>query len=758
MSISDQANPTEIIGDLSQPPGPAAHPSDKTSEQIFLEAQGAHAAGNLQVAEQGYRLAIERDAANADAIHLLGVLHAQRDQHTQAEDLIRRAIAIKDVWAYYDNLGKTLQVQGKLAEARGAFLRAAEFKPDHTDALSTAGFLSLELGDLNQAETIYRRILGRWPDLPVIHNNLANVYFQLNRHAEAEAEYRRSIELAPDYAKAHYNLAILLNAMMRNDEAILAYQNAIRCQPNYPEALNNLANLYLDLKQHREAEATYQKTLDLQPNLIEVITNLGNLYSEQKRYPEAEACYRRALSVNPELEHELVLLSYCKRQMCAWEGTEFINGSIRELLSQNTSAVLEPLQLFSEPGVGPEDQLRVGHKKITKDFANTLRLQPLVDPKTYRDKVRLRIGYLSADFHEHATMHLLLGVLEQRDVAQFETYLYSFGPNLNDVCRQRARNACERFIDIRSLSDKDAAELIARDGIDILVDLKGYTTDSRLGISAWRPAPVTVSWLGYPGTLGHPRMADYIIGDNVVTPVRHADHFSETLALMPHSYQPTDSQRVIGNKPQRQDVGLPENGFVFCSFNQAFKLNSETFSIWCRLLTEIPGSILWLLEHTPTARANLRKEAEKHGINPDRIAFALWASQSDHLGRLQLADLALDTYPYGSHTTGSDALWAGVPLISRMGNTFASRVSASLLHAIGLSELVANDWDDYFALAKRLASSPGDLAAIKSRLQANRISTPLFDTRRFSRNLERIYHQIWQQQQQGIRQPIILQP
>lgn len=758
MSISDQTSHTESIGDSPQPPNSAAYSSDKTSEQIFLEARAAHAAGNLQMAEQGYRLAIEHDAANADALHLLGVIHAQRDQHTQAEDQIRQAIAIKEVWAYYDNLGKTLQDQGKLAEARGAFLRAAELKPDHADALSTAGFLSLELGDLNQAETIYRRILGRWPDLPVIHNNLANVYFQLNRHAEAETEYRNSIKLAPDYAKAHYNLAILLHAMMRNDEAILAYQNAIRCQPNYPEALNNLANLYLDLKQHCEAEATYQMTLDLQPNLIEVITNLGNLYSEQKRYPEAEACYRRALSVNPGLEHERVLLSYCKRQMCAWEGLELINSSIQELLSRNTSAVLEPLQLFSEPGVGPKDQLRVGHKKITKDFANTLQLQPLVDPKTYRDKVRLRIGYLSADFHEHATMHLLLGVLEQRDVAQFETCLYSFGPDLNDACRQRARNACERFIDIRSLSDKAAAELIARDEIDILVDLKGYTTDSRLGISAWRPAPVIVSWLGYPGTLGHPRMADYIISDAVVTPLGHADHFSETLALMPHSYQPTDSQRIIGKKPQRQDVGLPGNGFVFCSFNQAFKLIPETFSVWCRLLTEIPGSILWLLEHTLTARSNLCKEAEKRGIHPDRIVFAPWAGQPNHLGRLQLADLALDTYPYGSHTTGSDALWAGVPLVSRMGDTFASRVSASLLHAIGLPELVANNWDGYFTLAKRLASSPGDLAAIKFHLQAHHLTAPLFDTRRFSRNLERMYHQIWQQQRQGRRQPIMLQP
>lgn len=758
MSINDQTSPSEIASQPHQHSSHPASPSSGVSEQIFLEARAAHLEGNLDVAEQGYRRAIQFDGTNADAIHLLGVLHAQRNQYPQAEDLIRQAIAIKEIWAYHDNLGKTLQEQGKLAEAREAFLYAAELKPDHADALNTAGNLSLELGDLKQAETIYRRIVSRWPNLPIIHNNLGNICYQHNRHGEAEAEYRSAIKLAPDYAIAHYNLAILLNATMRSHEAILAYQSAIRSQPNYPEALNNLANLYLDQKQFDEAEAIYKKTLDLQPNLIDVITNLGNLYSEQKRYPEAEACYRRALSINPELGHERVLLSYCKRQMCAWDGIEIINKNIRELLSKNTNSTLEPLQLFSEPSVGPQDQLRVGNKKIIKDFTSTLQLQPLVDPKTYRDKTRLRIGYLSADFHEHATMHLLLGVLEQRDISQFETYLYSFGPDLNDTCRQRARRACEKFIDIRSLSDKAAAESIARDEIDILVDLKGYTTDSRLGISAWRPAPVLVSWLGYPGTLGHPRMADYIIGDPIVTPVVHADHFSETLALMPHSYQPTDAQRIIGKKPQRQEVGLPNDGFVFCNFNQAFKFNQESFLVWCRLLKEMPGSILWLLEHTPVARSNLCKEAEKHGVNPNRIVFAKWASQADHLGRLQLADLALDTYPYGSHTTGSDALWAGVPLISRIGDTFASRVSASLLNAVGLPELITNNWDEYFDLAKRLASSPSDLLTIKLRLQANHLTAPLFDTRRFCRNLERMYHQIWQQQKLGIRKPIMLQP
>lgn len=714
-----------------------------TSQDEFAAARTAHVAGDLDAAESGYRRAIELDAWNADAIHLLGVLLAQKGHPKEAESLIRQALALRDVWAFHDNLARILQDQGRLDEALDAYVRAADLHPENPDAFNNAAHLCFLLNRPAQAEILLRRILERWPDQPVAFNNLGNALQQLCRPGEAEAAFRQALALAPDYAIAHYNLGNLLKSELRPEEAIAAYRDAIRCNPVYPKALNNLGNLHLDLKQFEPAEAAYLEAQRTDPNLGEVATNLGNLYSVWKRYPEAEKHFERALALSPDSAHIRVLLSYCKRQLCSWNDDGALNKSILAALANRTDEVLEPLQLFSEPGVSPQDQLRVGRDKVMKDFGDILALPPMIAASSHPDKARLRIGYLSADFHDHATMHLLLGVLEHRDLSRFETCLYSFGPDIHDACRQRARAACERFVDVRTMSDHAAAEIIKQDGVDLLVDLKGYTTDSKLGISAWRPAPIIVSWLGYPGTLGHPRLADYLIGDPVVTPPEHADRYSETLALMPNCYQPTDGERRIGPRPSRREAGLPEQGFVFCSFNQAVKINAETFAVWCRLLQAVPNSILWLLDHTPAARANLRQEAGAHGIDPARLSFAPWANQTEHLGRLQLADLALDTFPYGSHTTGSDALWAGVPLVSRMGETFASRVSASLLTSAGLPELIAQDWENYFSIAHRLATQVSELECLKARLTENRETCALFDTAGFARDLQNLYLEIW---------------
>jgi len=722
----------------------------------FTTARSAHVSGNLDDAEKGYRQAIELDATNADAIHLLGVLLAQKGKSQEGEVHIRRALALKNVWAYHDNLAKILQEQGRLAEALEAYLQVTVLNSQHAEALNNAAHLCFLLGRPAQAEILLGQILERWPDQPVAYNNLGSALQQLARPTEAETAFRKAIEQAPDYAMAHYNLGNLLKSEFRHAEAITAYHNAVRCNPNYPEAHNNLGNLHLDLGQLEEAEKAYLAAQQINPNLSEVATNLGNLYSVWKRYPEAEKHFEYALTLSPDSTHIRVLLSYCKRQLCSWDDMEALNKGILDALAAGTNEVLEPLQLFSEPGVGPQEQLRIGRNKIIQNFGGILAQPPMIQPMSGTDKARLRIGYLSADFHEHATMHLLLGVLERRDVERFETHLYSFGPDLNDACRQRARKACERFIDVRSLSDRSAAAKIMHDGIDILVDLKGYTTDSRLGISAWRPAPIIVSWLGYPGTLGHERLADYLIGDAIVTPPEHTDRYSETLALLPNCYQPNDRERRIGLRPSRREAELPENGFVFCSFNQAVKINPDTFSVWCRLLHAIPNSVLWLIEHTASAKTNLRKEAQARGIHPSRIIFAKWANQADHLARLQLADLALDTFPYGSHTTGSDALWAGVPLVSLRGETFASRVSASLLTAAGLPELITENWDRYFAVAHDLASNPTALDRVKTKLMENRHTCALFDTARFARDLEALYLEIWRRRKQGNSRPIIL--
>lgn len=379
----------------------------------------------------------------------------------------------------------------------------------------------------------------------------------------------------------------------------------------------------------------------------------------------------------------------------------------------------------------------------------------MTDDPAERSPGRIRVGYLSADLHAHATAYLLAGVLEHRDTACFETFLYSYGPQTHDDMQNRLRAACEHFVDIAPLSDGQAAERIAADRLDLLIDLKGFTKHARLDIGAMRPAPILVNWLGYPGTLGNRRLADYLIGDPAVTPVSQQAQFEETLALMPHCYQPTDSRREILPPPDRAELGLPADGLVFCCFNQAYKITEARAQTWFAILGRTPGAVLWLLEPDASARAALLEKAGRHGIASERLVFAPQVVQRAHIARLQLADLALDTFPYTSHTTASDLLWAGVPLLTRAGDTMASRVAASILQAAGLHDLVVTTEDDYVNAAVRLAGDAQALASVRLRAQAAR-NTPLFDTGTFARDLETLFGRIVERGPHGTPEPIVL--
>jgi predicted O-linked N-acetylglucosamine transferase (SPINDLY family) len=399
-------------------------------------------------------------------------------------------------------------------------------------------------------------------------------------------------------------------------------------------------------------------------------------------------------------------------------------------------------------------------KKVAKIYAESvaghlLRREPANRRKAI-NKEKLRIAYLSADFYAHATMQLFGGVLANHNSEFFEVFLYSFSPEKELEVSQTVHNKCTCLRHINKLSDVEAANLIVADEIDILVDLKGYTQGSRPGITAQKPAPIVVSWLGYPGTLGHVRMADYIIGDKVVTPAEHMAHFSEIIAQLPHCYQPNNDRNIIGSRPTRNEVGLPDTGFVFCNFNHIYKTTPDRFAVWARLLEAVPGSVLWQLAPKDAAAiANMRGELLAHGIDPERMIIAPAMKFEEHLGRLQLADLALDTFPCTSHTTASDALWAGVPTVTQIGETFASRVAASLLQTLDMSELVTTNVDDYFSLALSLAKDADRLATLRERLRANRLTSPLFDTIRFTHDLESLYRRIWEQESRGVRAPII---
>ncbi|WP_454917072.1 O-linked N-acetylglucosamine transferase, SPINDLY family protein [Xanthobacter sediminis] len=427
-----------------------------------------------------------------------------------------------------------------------------------------------------------------------------------------------------------------------------------------------------------------------------------------------------------------------KRGMCEWSDLESDDLALTAALADDIGHRLSPFHLLSVPGMSARQQ-RACSELWTRD-----RRSAALDARTAlgfsflgRGTRKIRLGYLSNDFQEHATAHLLIEVLEAHARDDFEVFAYSFGADDGLPMRHRLAAACDRFADISDMSDTEAARLIHDDAVDILVDLKGFTARARTGIVLLRPAPVIVSYLGYPGTMGA-GICDYLITDRFLTPAGSAAEYAEALAYMPHTYHPHGRGTPLGTKPGRREAGLPDEGFVFCCFNQPYKISPEIFDIWCRLLAVVPDSVLWLLDH-PQAAGNLRGEAIRRGVDARRLIFGPNLPQAGHLARLQLADLMLDTAPLNAHTTASDALWAGVPLVTCPGETFSSRVAGSILHAIGLGDLVAGNLDDYFELAYGLATEAERFSAIKARLCANRLVTPLFDVAAYTLSLEDLY-------------------
>jgi predicted O-linked N-acetylglucosamine transferase (SPINDLY family) len=439
------------------------------------------------------------------------------------------------------------------------------------------------------------------------------------------------------------------------------------------------------------------------------------------------------------------------RRMCDWHDFDSRALFARGRLDEAEGARLPPFVLLAEPGLSAAEQRACSEASMRDRLAVAAeaRAQLAFRFLPWKEgRERIRLGYLSKDFQDHATALLLAESLEARNAQRFELYAYSYGMDDGNEMRARLRRAFDRFTDIHDFSDEEAATIINSDGIDILIDLKGFTEGTRTSILALRPAPIQVNYLGYPGTLG-PGLCDYIVTDEFCTPQNSADDYSECFAVLPHSYQPHGCHDEIAIAPNRSVAGLPEEGFVFCCFNQAYKFTPEIFDVWCRLLRCVPGSVLWLLA-TREAEGNLRGEAWKRGVDGSRLIFAQDLPHPLHLGRLQLADLVLDTSPYGAHTTASDALWAGVPIITRPGATFPSRVAGSLLHAVGLPDLVVDDQEDYFELAFALATDTARIEGLRRALNRNRRSAPLFDVNAYTLALEELYEKMWDRYRWGL--------
>ena len=552
--------------------------------------------------------------------------------------------------------------------------------------------------------------------------------------------------------------AMQMHQAGRLDDARSEYQAVIASHLEHPDAWHLLGLLHAQQGRFEDAARHVQRALELCPDEAIFHNNLGNVQRELGQLDLAVASYQKALALNPQLYHAKVHLVHQKQHMCDWNGLDEDITEIRSWVKTRPEAQISPFAFLAMPGTTAAEQKQCADNWVNNRYAALIEYgrQLNFSHKAKPAQKKIKIGYMSADFRLHPLAFLVSELLELHDRSQFEIIGFSYGADDKTDARKRIEKACDAFHDIRQLSEIDAAKKIHACGIDILVDLTGFTQNSRCGIVALRPAPVSVSWLGFPGTMGGfiggsfiegshqgKPLFDYLLTDSFITPPESAADYAERLAPLPHSYQPNDRKRPVGKTPTRAGCGLPDGAFVFCCFNQTFKITADFFNSWMRLLKATPNSVLWLLECNRWAKQNLIAQAESQGIASERLVFAPRVSIAEHLARHAHADLFLDTLPYNAHTTCSDALWMGLPVLTCTGDTFAARVAGSLISTAGLSELVTHTLQDYENKALWLAEQPQQLEAMRQKLIAERLTSALFDTGQFAAALEAYYQRMW---------------
>ena len=614
----------------------------------------------------------------------------------EAARLYRQILAASPVPEVMVNYGNVLAQLGRRPEALAQYDQALKQKKNFFEALFNRGNLFLETGRAHDALADFDQVVAIRPDVPAVWNNRGTALRRLRRSQDALASYERALSLAPTHVNALTNRAIALFDLRHLDQALAAADAALAAQTDFAEAL-------------------YVK---------------GNILRDLGRLAEAQVCFDRVLKSTPGHAFALNGLAQMAAALCDWTQADALAPRLAgDVLADR--ALIQPFVLMGYS----EDAALL--RRCAENYVRRMApgQPPLSDRRPYRHD-RIRLAYLSADFHAHPTAQLMVELFERHDRTRFEVTAIAFGPDDNSAMRHRLVAAFDRFENVRDWNDLEIAQLLRSREIDIAVDLNGHTHEARPGIFSHRPAPVQVNYLVYPGTTGADFM-DYVLADRIVLPLDQQPFFSEKIIHLPDCYQANDATRMVPPAPTRPQAGLPESGFVFCCFNNSWKITAPVFDTWMRLLQQVPGSVLWLLD-SPAA-GNLRTAAQARGVDAGRLIFAPRLPPDRHLARHQLADLFLDTLPYNAHTTCSDALWAGVPVVTCIGKTFQGRVAASLLHAIDLPELVTVRPQDYEALALELAKNPALLKATREKLARNRSITPLFDSDRFRKNIEAAY-------------------
>jgi predicted O-linked N-acetylglucosamine transferase (SPINDLY family) len=718
--------------------------------------------------------------ALAEALHELARTALDAGQAEQGAALIARAISLyPNVAQAHANLGFALSLLGRFEEAETHYGRAIILQPEFAQAHYNRGVMRDALQRYEDAIISYDEAIKLAPLYAEAHANRANSLHDLKRFEEALESHMRATKLAPSNADFRYNLGNALCALGRNDEAVdsfnaavalnpthasaycnlgialnelgdrgaalLNFDQAIMLKPNFAEAHSNRAVTLTDMKRFDEALAACDRAILLNPESAKSHYGRGVVLNELRRFEDALASYTRAVTLAPKAPFLLGKLIHMKMSICDWHGLDELSSELERRIAQGepASPPFQTLAIFDAPDL---------HRKAAEIYASTVEKTvqsvPQIISHSRYDKIRL--GYFSADFHDHATANLMAELFERHNRALFELSAFSFGPKTNDPMRQRIRAAFDQFLEVGDLTNDEVALLAREHQIDIAVDLKGYTGDGRPGIFARRAAPIQVSHLGYPGTMGS-AFIDYLIADKTIIPRGEFCHYSEKIVTLPDTYQANESVAVVAEqKISRAEAGLPEGAFVFCCFNNNYKITPDVFGRWMRILNAVDQSVFWLLEDNARAVTNLRAEAKNRGIAPERLIFAVRTTRTAHLARHRLADLFLDTIPYNAHTTASDALRMGLPVLTMRGRSFASRVAASLLKAIELPELITMSAVEYEEMAIGLAQNPRRLEAIREKIVQNRLAAPLFNAARFTRMIETAYGKMYERYHSGL--------
>ena len=703
------------------------------TEALLQNALRSHQSGDLEGAARLYRELLHIDRHNFRALYLLGFVHFQKGEFADAERLIGEALLVNpqapDAWY---NRGCALQNIGRLEDAVACFDKAIGLNARYDEALINRGAALLALDRHEDALDSLETALKLKPNDVEALSGHASALMALGRNDEALATAERALAVAPNRAATWNGRGAALAQMKRYDEALLSYERAIALDPGYELARINRGLALLDSQRTDDALRCYDADIAAIPASADLRNARADALQRARAYEDAAREYEAVLRLDPERPYARGNLAFCRLHGCDWRSLKQDKAAIAAGLSAGKRTInpFQTIALSHSRG----DQLACARITVTDKYA--VSGQPLWRGERYEHE-RIRLAYLSADFNDHAVATLMAGVFEHHDKRRFETIAISLASTATNERRRRLERAFDRFVEAGDKDDLATARVLRQMEVDIAVDLMGYTGECRPKVLGFRPAPIQVNYLGFPGTMGSSSI-DYLIADSTVIPDEHRSEYSETVIQLPDTYLPADDKRPIAQRtPTKAEAGLPDEGFVFCSFNNTYKFTPDIFDIWMRLLKAVEQSVLWLPATNNAAMRNLHREAEARGVDASRLIFAPFlASADEHLARLKLADLFLDTLPYNAHSTASDALWSGVPLLTTPGETFAGRVAASLLKAVGLPEMIADSLTAYEQMALRLANDPAALREIRAKLARNRTTHSAFDTARFTRNLE----------------------